>query len=248
MQLLIDRFLAGHTTIEEEERLARYFRETRDIPDEWKPIRDMLAYIDDGMPIGSLPDFDGTRHAAPSHAGGTAVARRTPRRRIALWTGMASVAAAAAVALLVTLRPAADAVQPQAGAAVAANGSAPADTLQTDGAQPAPDAQPTAPAPQTSSPKDGSGRRTVRRHYDMAPPKTYYAAMPKTDGDNAADGSTAERQLDDIVAEQRRIDTERQSIEEEQRRNEQAVKDMLQILGETHSELMANGDFDDDLN
>lgn len=241
MQLLIDRFLAGHTTIEEEERLARYFRETRDIPDGWKPIRDMLAYIDDGMPIGSLPDFDGTRHAEPPHAAGTAAARRTPRRRMALWAGLASVAAAAA-ALLVTLRPAADAVQPQAGAAVAANGSAPADTLQADGAQPA------TPAPQTSSPKDGSGRRTVRRHYDMAPPKTYYAAMPKADVDNATDGSTAERQLDDIVAEQRRIDTERQSIEEEQRRNEQAVKDMLQILGETHGELMANGDFDDDLN
>ncbi|GAY28137.1 hypothetical protein [Prevotella sp. MGM1] len=47
--ILIDRFMAGDTTVDEEQVLGDYFRTARDIPEEWKAYKDMFSYFDDGM-------------------------------------------------------------------------------------------------------------------------------------------------------------------------------------------------------
>ena len=45
---LIERYFDGTTTASEERELARYFRQAGDnIPDEWVPIRAMMAYADE---------------------------------------------------------------------------------------------------------------------------------------------------------------------------------------------------------
>ena len=45
---LIDRYFDGETTAAEERELARIFRQAGDdIPDEWRPCRAMMAYVDE---------------------------------------------------------------------------------------------------------------------------------------------------------------------------------------------------------
>lgn len=45
---LIDRYFDGKTTAAEERELARFFRQAGDdIPDEWRPCRAMMAYVDE---------------------------------------------------------------------------------------------------------------------------------------------------------------------------------------------------------
>lgn len=79
IQTLLDKFLDGRTTLEEEARLAEYFR-THDVPAEWEAARRMFAYFDDGMP--------GTVTAMPR------------RRRRALTVCLYAVAAAVVLALV----------------------------------------------------------------------------------------------------------------------------------------------------
>lgn len=47
---LIERFMEGQSTLTEEQELAQYFA-THEVSDEWKPLKDMFAYFDAGMPI-----------------------------------------------------------------------------------------------------------------------------------------------------------------------------------------------------
>ncbi|GAB6977167.1 hypothetical protein [Prevotella falsenii] len=46
---LLDKFMAGTTTIEEEQMLADYFRSEQRVPAEWEDYKDMFAYFDNGM-------------------------------------------------------------------------------------------------------------------------------------------------------------------------------------------------------
>nr|MBP7471699.1 hypothetical protein [Prevotella sp.] len=46
---LLEKFMAGTTTIDEEDRLAGYFRSNK-VPDEWTDYKKMFAYFDEGMP------------------------------------------------------------------------------------------------------------------------------------------------------------------------------------------------------
>lgn len=46
---LLDKFMAGTTTIEEEQTLADYFRSEQRVPTEWEDYKDMFAYFDNGM-------------------------------------------------------------------------------------------------------------------------------------------------------------------------------------------------------
>lgn len=52
---LIERFMAGQTSIEEENLLAEYFR-THDVPEEWKAYKEMFAWFDEGMPLDNIQD------------------------------------------------------------------------------------------------------------------------------------------------------------------------------------------------
>ena len=48
IEALLDKFMDGQTTVEEEAQLADYFR-THDVPAEWEDYRDMFGYFDRGM-------------------------------------------------------------------------------------------------------------------------------------------------------------------------------------------------------
>lgn len=49
IQKLIDKFMDGTSTLEEERRLEEYFLKERDIPEKLEPYREMFAYFDRGM-------------------------------------------------------------------------------------------------------------------------------------------------------------------------------------------------------
>ena len=120
IQQLIDKYMNGQTTVDEEQLIARYFRSATDVPDSLKPYRDMFAYLDEGMPLGTLPEFDGSAGQADTrvaHDSSKVVApRRHSLRMAAWWSGAAAVAAAVAL-LLIMHRPSAP-VQPIASAVV----------------------------------------------------------------------------------------------------------------------------------
>ena len=51
---LLDRYMDGLTTVEEEAALRRYFRDHDDIPDEWQDYKVMFTYLNNGMEDGNL--------------------------------------------------------------------------------------------------------------------------------------------------------------------------------------------------
>jgi len=161
IQQLIDRFMAGETSLDEEQQLARYFR-THDVPDDLLPYKQMFAYFDSGMDDRALTPQQAEADAAPS------------KRWARILLPAAAAASAAAVALLLVLtfwhRPApTNLAQNQSGTPVAADTiAAPQDTLPAI-SQPADSAQKdaVAPAPQP--------RKASPRHYQVSPPRYYMA-------------------------------------------------------------------------
>ena len=51
---LLDRYMDGLTSVEEEAALRRYFRDHDDIPDEWQDYKVMFTYLDSGMEDSNL--------------------------------------------------------------------------------------------------------------------------------------------------------------------------------------------------
>lgn len=49
LKILIDKFMSGTTTLDEEKALGDFFRQTERLPAELEPYRDMFAYFDNGM-------------------------------------------------------------------------------------------------------------------------------------------------------------------------------------------------------
>lgn len=74
IRLLLDKFMSGTTSLEEERRLGDYFSGS-DVPEEWADYQAMFRYFEEGMPP-ELPPADGM------------VATRRPWRR---WLVAASV-------------------------------------------------------------------------------------------------------------------------------------------------------------
>ena len=54
IEALLDKFMDGQTTVEEEALLANYFR-SDDVPTEWEDYRDMFSYFDRGMEGDLVP-------------------------------------------------------------------------------------------------------------------------------------------------------------------------------------------------
>ena len=54
IKALLDKFMDGQTTVEEEAQLADYFR-SADVPTEWEDYRVMFDYFDSGMENGLVP-------------------------------------------------------------------------------------------------------------------------------------------------------------------------------------------------
>ena len=86
---LLDRFMAGETSLEEEALLGGWFRQHPDVSDDLKEYQIMFGYFDEGMPL----DHQVENHVADAHP--TTKARM---RRLWLPIGMA-----ASIALLFVL-------------------------------------------------------------------------------------------------------------------------------------------------
>lgn len=52
IRLLLDRFMAGETSLEEEALLGEWFRQHPDVSDDLKEYQLMFGYFDEGMPLG----------------------------------------------------------------------------------------------------------------------------------------------------------------------------------------------------
>lgn len=63
LKILIDKFMSGTTTLDEEKALGDFFRQTEHLPAELDPYRDMFAYFDNGMT--GEPSDKPVCHAAP---------------------------------------------------------------------------------------------------------------------------------------------------------------------------------------
>ena len=92
IEALLDKFMDGQTTVEEEALLADYFR-SGDVPAEWEDYRVMFDYFDSGMEDGLVP----VEQSRPS------LTRQMGRR----WWGIAAAACitAAIVATVVLHSP-----------------------------------------------------------------------------------------------------------------------------------------------
>ena len=89
IRLLLDRFMAGETSLEEEALIGEWFRQHPDVSDDLKEYQMMFGYFDEGMPL----DHQAEKHVADAHP--TTKARM---RRLWLPIGMA-----ASIALLFVL-------------------------------------------------------------------------------------------------------------------------------------------------
>lgn len=227
IQQLIDKYMNGQTTVDEEQLIARYFRKATDVPDSLKPYRDMFAYFDDGMPLGALPEFDGSAGQADTRvapdSSKVVAPRRHSLRMAAWWSGAAAVAAAVAL-LLIMHRPSAP-VQPIASAVVVS------DTCRTSTGVEAEqnvvaDSVKLKPQPQRRRP-------SVRRRYYLAPPKTYLAHAATTDSITyEANANMNGSATDCLVAIHELSEAERQSIEHD-------IRESLRLVDEVRNTLLA---------
>ena len=82
IETLLQLFMQGESTLEQERELSDYFASSESIPEQWEPYREMMAYFDAGMPI-----------EAPAK----------PRGKISrsLWALVAAAAVAAIVVMVV---------------------------------------------------------------------------------------------------------------------------------------------------
>ena len=87
IRLLLNRFMAGETTLEEEALLGEWFRQHPDVSDDLKEYQMMFGYFDEGMPL----DHEADEHVEEAHPKAKARMRR-------LWLPLSL---AASIALLI---------------------------------------------------------------------------------------------------------------------------------------------------
>lgn len=224
---LIDRYMNGQTTVDEEQLLARYFRSATDLPDDLQPYRDMFAYFDEGMPLGALPEFDGSAGQAETRvapdSSKVVAPRRHSLRMAAWWSGAVAVAAAVAL-LLIMHRPSAP-VQPIASAAVVSDTCSTSTGVEAE--------QNVVTDSVKFKPQPRRHRPSVRRRYYLAPPKTYLAHAAATDSTtHQADANVNGSATDCLVAIHELPEAERQSIERD-------IKESLRLVDEVRNTLLA---------
>lgn len=87
IRLLLDRFMAGETSLEEEALLGEWFRLHPDVSDDLKDYQLMFGYFDEGMPL----DHEAEEHVENAHP-------KTEARMRRLWLPLSL---AASIALLI---------------------------------------------------------------------------------------------------------------------------------------------------
>ena len=227
IQQLIDKYMNGQTTVDEEQLIARYFRSATEVPDSLKPYRDMFAYFDEGMPLGALPEFDGSAGQADTRVAPDSNNVVAPRRRslriAAWWSGAAAVAAAVAL-LLIMHRPSAP-VQPIASAVVVSDTCSTSTGVEAE-QNVVTDSVKLKPQPQRRRP-------SVRRRYYLAPPKTYLAHAAVTDSiTHQANANMNGSATECLVAIHELPEAERLSIERD-------IKESLRLVDEVRNTLLA---------
>lgn len=227
IQQLIDKYMNGQTTVDEEQLIARYFRNATDVPDSLKPYRDMFAYFDDGMPLGTLPEFDGSAGQADTRVAPDSSKVVAPRRHslhMAAWWGGAAAVAAAVALLLIMHRPSAP-VQPISSAVVVSDTCSTSTGVEAEQNVVA-DSVKLKPQPQRRRP-------SVRRRYYIALPKTYLAHAATTDSImHAANANMNGSATDCLVAIHELSEAERQSIEHD-------IRESLRLVDEVRNTLLA---------
>lgn len=226
---ILSRFLDGRTTPEEEDRLADYFRHADPLPDKFKPYRDMFAYFDSGMPLGQLPEFDATNRKA------------RPQRRIAiLWSAVATVAAAAA--MLLVMWPATDSSsngQPNHTCTTASADKPNADSASVE--------KKNTPDEQVTPQHD---QRYVRKRYDVAPPRIFIASAadsahtvppPTTPAPTGTSPGNAY-----AASQQQKLMANYKSVEEEQQQLENDIADIRRMVNEAKQTMVASESFVDE--
>ena len=226
IQQLIDKYMNGQTTVDEEQLIARYFRSATDVPDSLKPYRDMFAYFDEGMPVGDVPEFDGSVERVDTgvDSDNRVVAPRRRRFRIAaIWGGAVAVAAAVAL-MLVVHHPSTP--TPQLMSAVIQKDTTRVVTGEEAERSVVSDSVKVKPQPQRHRP-------SVRRRYYIAPPKTYLAHAAATDSiTHAANANVNGSATDCLVAIHELSEAERQSIEHD-------IRESLRLVDEVRNTLLA---------
>lgn len=81
IRLLLDRFMAGETSLEEEALLGEWFRQHPDVSDDLKEYQLMFGYFDEGMPL----DYEAENHVEDAHP-----KTKARMRRLCLPIGMAA--------------------------------------------------------------------------------------------------------------------------------------------------------------
>lgn len=96
--ILVDKFLDGKTTNQEEQMLYDWFS-ANDVSEEWQPLKEMFAWYADGMPeeqIELSEELQPQKRGVSLHRS----------RRVIRWISVGvSIAAMVAVVLIATLRP-----------------------------------------------------------------------------------------------------------------------------------------------
>lgn len=101
IRTLIERYMSGKTTNEEEATLRTWFRLAgEDVPEEWRPLRAMFSFVDEERLTSDVTKWAATEEKTTSHN-----LHPTPRLKILrkprIWTASAVAAAAIAMILLV---------------------------------------------------------------------------------------------------------------------------------------------------
>ena len=97
IRTLIDRYMAGQTSLEEESRLADYLR-THDVGEDLLPYKQMFAWFDEGMPLESRQADELTGRQDSSHPSPNSQSSQLSRKTVCL-----IAAAAASIALLLLM-------------------------------------------------------------------------------------------------------------------------------------------------
>lgn len=95
---LVERFMNGLTTIEEERQLAEYFR-THEVSDQWQEYKEMFAWFDKGMPTSDRQAQDSI--SKNNTANSTNITKTKHNKRI--WAIISTFAVAATLTFLLIL-------------------------------------------------------------------------------------------------------------------------------------------------
>ena len=205
---LIERFMAGLTTVEEEDRIAEYFR-THEVSDQWQEYKEMFAWFDKGMPTSDRQAQDSTSKNYTTNSTNITKTKYNKRR----WAIISTLAVAATLTFLLVLtatnKPHQDGTAINNTIATVSNSNN--KNTQTDTIS-----QDTIKETNTTS-KKRSKHKPNRGTYKIMPPRTYIADA-KTDSvtntyDQLADTKIKEEEIkqetmiNNIFDEYRRIET-----------------------------------------